>query len=126
MLPSLLDTRTGPADLIGFGDEVRVYRKAQGGAGNGGWGASSETTVYEGPADVQSGARTLVRLAETGEAERANAVCYLPSGGADGVRNGDHVDTPLGRARVVSVRPSDGSLALEVLTSPPAPAAAAP
>lgn len=119
---------------------VRITRPASAPGGDGaapapvsdedaGWGASADTpaasveVVYEGPADVQDGQRTLRRLSETGEAESASAVVYLPPAAASAfalVRVGDRVEAPQGTGRVVALMQTDAALAVSVTASTPA------
>ena len=119
---------------------VHVYRTAspQGDGGPGvpdedaDWGdggsdgpsvPASAATVYDGPADVQDGQRTVRRLAEAGESETANALVYLPPSGAAAfseIRVGDLVTTPVGSGEVAGLRQTDAALVVALTRSTPA------
>ena len=77
-------------------------------------------TVYDGPADVQDGQRTLARLADLGESERATAVVYLPPAAAQAfaaIEVGHLVTTPLGSGEVVGLMQTDAALAVALTRS---------
>ena len=127
-LPSLL---TGDAlpDIIGYDDHVRVTRTVRDGSAtvtdpdtglavDG--SVAAETVLYDDEADVQDGERVLERLAEIGEQERAQALCFLPVP-VSRFQTGDRAETPLGAAEVVRVLHDDQSLALNLLGDAPRP-----
>ena len=86
----------------------------------GGAVAPGAVTVYDGPADVQDGQRTLARLADLGESERATAVVYLPPAAAQAfaaIEVGHLVTTPLGSGEVVGLMQTDAALAVALTRS---------
>lgn len=121
-----------------YDDSVTVLRLADAPAAgepgapdpDSGWAAAPEpgepdsaSTVYEGPADVQDGQRTLRRLRDTGESESANAVVFFPPSAARAfaqVQTGDLVTTPIGSGEVVGLMQTDAAASVAVTRSTPA------